>query len=96
MGTKENHFTNLLRLDMCDPVSGTLAALSVMQAYQGQEAAEKQAQAQKVLQETNQAILMIEGGVQAKEQLLKKIAQEALQQDKAEPDQQSGKAPLKK
>ena len=34
---------------------------------------QKQAQAQKVLQETNQAILMLEGGVQAKESLLKKI-----------------------
>ena len=34
---------------------------------------QKQAQAQKVLQETNQTILMLEGGVQAKELLLKKI-----------------------
>ena len=33
----------------------------------------KQAQARKVLEETNQAILLLEGGVQAKEQLLKKI-----------------------
>ena len=38
---------------------------------------QKQAQAQKVLQETNQAIQMIEGGVQAKELLLKKIEQES-------------------
>ena len=34
---------------------------------------QKQAQAQKVLQETNQAILLLEGGLQAKELLLKKI-----------------------
>jgi len=34
---------------------------------------QKQAQARKVLEETNQAILLLEGGVQAKEQLLKKI-----------------------
>ena len=38
---------------------------------------QKQAQAQKVLQETNQAILLLEGGVQAKELLLKKIEQES-------------------
>ena len=38
---------------------------------------QKQAQARKVLEETNQAILMLEGGVQAKELLLKKIEQES-------------------
>ena len=38
---------------------------------------QKQAQAQKVLQETTQAIQMLEGGVQAKEMLLKKIEQES-------------------
>ena len=32
--------------------------------------------AEKVLEEVNQAILMLEGGVQAKESLLKKIEQE--------------------
>ena len=37
---------------------------------------QKQAQARKVLEEVNQAILMLEGGVQAKEALLKKIEQE--------------------
>ena len=37
----------------------------------------KQIQARKVLEETNQSILMIEGGVQAKELLLKKIEQES-------------------
>ena len=36
---------------------------------------QKQAQARKVLEEVNQAILMLEGGVQAKESLLKKIEQ---------------------
>ena len=38
---------------------------------------QKQAQAKKVLEEANQAILMLEGGVQAKELLLKKIEQES-------------------
>ena len=38
---------------------------------------QKQAQARKVLEEANQAILMIEGGVQAKESLLRKIEQES-------------------
>tara|TARA_R100000278_G_scaffold90802_1_gene69175 strand:- start:5 stop:244 length:240 start_codon:yes stop_codon:yes gene_type:complete len=38
---------------------------------------QKQAQARKVLEEANQAILLLEGGVQAKEQLLKKIEQES-------------------
>jgi len=42
---------------------------------------EKQAQAQKVLQETNQSILLLEGGVQAKELLLKKIESESQQLD---------------
>ena len=37
---------------------------------------QKQAQARKVLEEVNQDILMLEGGVQAKESLLKKIEQE--------------------
>ena len=35
-------------------------------------------QAEKVLMEANKAILMIEGGIQAKEMLLKKIEQESL------------------
>ena len=56
MGTKENHFTSSLRLNMCEPVSGTMAALAVMQAYQGQEAAEKQAQAQNNKYEQNQKL----------------------------------------
>ena len=34
-------------------------------------------QAEKVLMEANKAILMIEGGIQAKEMLLKKIEQES-------------------
>ena len=41
---------------MCEPVSGTMAALAVMQAYQGQEAAEKQAQAQNDMYEQNQKL----------------------------------------
>ena len=38
---------------------------------------QKQVQARKVLEETNQAILILEGGVQAKELLLRKIEQES-------------------
>ena len=50
---------------------------------------QKQLQAQKVLQESNQAILMIEGGIQAKEMLLKKIEQESQPTDTVELKQQS-------
>jgi len=50
---------------------------------------QKQSQAQKVLQESNQAILMIEGGIQAKEMLLKKIEQESLPTGTVELKQQS-------
>ena len=56
---------------------------------------QKQAQAQKVLQETNQAILMLEGGVQAKEQLLKKCELLDQQSNKEEQVQQSKPKPLK-
>ena len=52
--------------------------------------------AQKVLSETNKTILMIEGGLQAKENLLKKIELQDQQLNKVEPDQQSEKAPSKK
>ena len=41
---------------MCEPVSATMAALAVMQTYQSQEAAEKQAQAQNDMYEQNQAL----------------------------------------
>tara|TARA_R100000231_G_scaffold3092_2_gene5715 strand:+ start:618 stop:848 length:231 start_codon:yes stop_codon:yes gene_type:complete len=50
---------------------------------------QKQSQAQKVLQESNQAILMIEGGIQAKEMLLKKIEQESQPTGTVELKQQS-------
>ena len=50
---------------------------------------QKQAQATKVLNESNQAILLIEGGLQAKELLLKKIEQESLPKDITELNQQS-------
>ena len=56
---------------------------------------QKQAQAQKVLQETNQAILMLEGGVQAKEQLLKKLELASQQSDKEAQVQQSKPKPSK-
>ena len=45
--------------------------------------------AQKVLTEANRTILMIEGGLQAKEMLLKKIEQESLLTGKVELGQQS-------
>jgi Ni,Fe-hydrogenase I small subunit len=50
---------------------------------------QKQAQARKVLEEANQAILMLEGGVQAKEMLLKKIEQESLPTGTVELTQES-------
>ena len=53
-------------------------------------------QAEKVLMEANKAILMIEGGIQAKEMLLKKIEQESLPTGTVELGQQSEKAPSKK
>ena len=50
---------------------------------------QKQIQARKVLEETNQSILMLEGGVQAKELLLKKIEQESLPTGIVELNQES-------
>ena len=46
-------------------------------------------QAEKVLMEANKAILMIEGGIQAKEMLLKKIEQESLPTGTVELTQES-------
>ena len=46
-------------------------------------------QAEKVLMETNRAILLIEGGIQAKEMLLKKIEQESLPTGTVELTQES-------
>ena len=56
---------------------------------------QKQAQARKVLEETNQTILMLEGGVQAKELLLKKIEQESQPTGTVELGQQSKPKPSK-
>ena len=53
-------------------------------------------QAEKVLTETNRAILMIEGGIQAKEMLLKKIESSDQPTGIVELNQESGKAPSKK
>ena len=53
-------------------------------------------QAEKVLMETNRAILLIEGGIQAKEMLLKKIESSSQQSDTMGQGQQSKKAPSKK
>ena len=53
-------------------------------------------QAQKVLEEEAKTILMIEGGIQAKEMLLKKIEQESQQANKAEQAQESKAAPSQK
>ena len=55
----------------------------------------KQIQARKVLEETNQSILMLEGGVQAKELLLKKIEQESQPTGIVELDQESKPKPSK-
>ena len=49
----------------------------------------KQTQARKVWEETNQTILMLEGGVQAVEALLKKIEQESLPTGTVELNQES-------
>ena len=56
---------------------------------------QKQAQAQKVLQETNQSILLLEGGVQAKELLLRKIETESQPTGTVELNQQSKPKPSK-
>jgi len=57
---------------------------------------QRQAQAKKVLEETNQTILIIEGGLQAKELLLKKIESSSQPTGIVELGQQSKKAPSKK
>ena len=56
---------------------------------------QKQAQAKKVLEEANQAILMLEGGVPAKELLLRKIEQESQPTGTVELNQQSKPKPSK-
>ena len=53
-------------------------------------------QAEKVLMEANRTILMIEGGIQAKEMLLKKIESSDQPTGIVELGQQSEKAPSKK
>ena len=53
-------------------------------------------QAEKVLMETNRAILLIEGGIQAKEMLLKKIESSDQPTGIVELNQGSGKTPSKK
>ena len=50
---------------------------------------QKQVQARKVLEEASQAILLLEGGVQAKEVLLRKIEQESQPTGTVELGQQS-------
>ena len=46
-------------------------------------------QAQRVLEEETKTILMIEGGIQSQEMLLKKIEQESQLTDTVEPTQES-------
>ena len=53
-------------------------------------------QAQQVLEQCNRTILMLEGGIQAQELLLKKYVEVDLPTDTVELDQQSEKAPSKK
>ena len=53
-------------------------------------------QAEKVLMEANKTILMIEGGIQAKEMLLKKIESSDQPTGIVELNQQSRKAPSEK
>ena len=52
-------------------------------------------QAQKVLEEETKTILLIEGGIQAKEMLLKKIEQESQSTGIVELNQQSKQKPRK-
>ena len=56
---------------------------------------QKQAQARKVLEETNQSILLLEGGLQAKELLLRKIETECQPTGTVELNQQSKPKPSK-
>tara|TARA_Y100000401_G_scaffold7880_1_gene5358 strand:+ start:152 stop:400 length:249 start_codon:yes stop_codon:yes gene_type:complete len=56
---------------------------------------QKQAQATKVLEETNQSILLLEGGVQAKESLLRKIEQESQLLNTTELEKPQGKMSIK-
>ena len=69
------------------------------QILEWKEELDKQAKirdnAQKVLSEANRTILMIEGGLQAKEILLKKIEQESLPTGTVELGQQSKPKPSK-
>ena len=53
-------------------------------------------QAEKVLADTNKNILMIEGGIQVQEMLLKKIESTDQPTGTVELNQESGKAPSKK
>ena len=55
----------------------------------------KQSQAKKVLEETNQSILLLEGGVQAVELLLKKIEQESQPRGTVELGQPTKRKPSK-
>ena len=57
---------------------------------------QKRDQANKVADQANRAILMIEGGIQAKEMLLKKIESSSQQSGTVELGPQSEKAPSKK
>ena len=57
---------------------------------------QKRDQANKVADEANRAILMIEGGIQAKEMLLKKIESSNQQSGTVELGQQSKTVPSKK
>ena len=53
-------------------------------------------QAQKVLEEETKTILLLEGGIQAQEMLLKKIESSDQQLDTVEPNPQLKTAPSKK
>ena len=57
---------------------------------------QKRDQANKVVDDANRAILMIEGGIQAKEMLLRKIESSNQQSDTVELNQQTPLAPSKK
>ena len=56
---------------------------------------ERLAQANQVVEQETRFIAMIEGGIQAKEMLLKKIESVSLQEDKAEQEPQPKQKPSK-
>ena len=77
-----------------------MQAITEKQILEWKEELDKQIKtrdhAKKVLEDETKTILLIEGGIQAKEMLLKKIEQESQPTGTVELTQESEKAPSKK